>query len=215
MADYIPVANEQFKLWADQFIDYASKNGASLGLTAEQIALLTEAHSKWQASYDNYMSLQKSLSTARQENLADRKELQASVRPLVRWLQNNPDITNAHRTGFGIPIPDTIKTAASAPTKAPEAKVDITQRLQHTIRLSRRRAKPKGVMGCEIWMKISDTLPSDPSEFTLLGVVSSSSFTATYNGSDAGKTAHYLLRWVTGKGEHGPWSETYSYVIPK
>jgi hypothetical protein len=33
---------------------------------------------------------------------------------------------------------------------------------------------------------------------------------ATYEGTDANKTARYMLRWVTRAGDKGPWSETVS-----
>jgi len=31
--------------------------------------------------------------------------------------------------------------------------------------------------------------------------------------ADAGKTAHYMLRWESARGETGPWSETASATI--
>ena len=33
-------------------------------------------------------------------------------------------------------------------------------------------------------------------------------YRADWTGADAGKIAHYLLRWVNTRGEKGPWSET-------
>jgi hypothetical protein len=32
-------------------------------------------------------------------------------------------------------------------------------------------------------------------------------------GADAGKNAHYLVRWITSRGDAGPWSETASATI--
>lgn len=34
-----------------------------------------------------------------------------------------------------------------------------------------------------------------------------------YSGAQAGHTAHYLLRWLTRRGEPGPWSETASATV--
>jgi hypothetical protein len=36
----------------------------------------------------------------------------------------------------------------------------------------------------------------------------------TYDGSEAGQTAHYMLRWVNTKGQPGLWSEMASATIP-
>jgi hypothetical protein len=39
------------------------------------------------------------------------------------------------------------------------------------------------------------------------------SYVAEFEGKDAGKTAYYMLRWVTTRGEKGPWSETVAATI--
>ncbi len=73
-------------------------------------------------------------------------------------------------------------------------------------------AKPEGAMGCEIWVKVGSA-PADPSELHFLGLDTRTPCTAEYGGEDAGKTAHYMLRWVNSKGEQGPWSQTVSATI--
>ena len=36
---------------------------------------------------------------------------------------------------------------------------------------------------------------------------------AEFTGPDGGKTAHYMLRWLSTRGEAGPWSETASATV--
>jgi len=65
-------------------------------------------------------------------------------------------------------------TPTKAPATRPQASIKLADRLQHTLRLSAspssepdeatplRRARPEGVMRCEVWMKLveySQTLP--------------------------------------------------------
>ena len=76
-----------------------------------------------------------------------------------------------------------------------------------------RKAKPAGVMGAEIWVKIGDPAPTDPGQLSFLSVDTRTPYTADFTGEDAGQTAHYMLRWVTTTGEKGPWSETASATI--
>jgi hypothetical protein len=38
-------------------------------------------------------------------------------------------------------------------------------------------------------------------------------YLAEYTGAQAGKKAHYMLRWVSTRGDKGPWSETASATI--
>jgi hypothetical protein len=40
-----------------------------------------------------------------------------------------------------------------------------------------------------------------------------SPYVAEFEGRDAGKTAYYVLRWVTTRGEKGLWSETVAATI--
>lgn len=96
--------------------------------------------------------------------------------------------------------------------------VNTSQRLRHEIRFvdeatPTSRAKPKGVMGCEIWVKVGTTAPADPTEPTFLGLDTASPYVAEYPSTDPGKTAYYMLRWVTTTGEKGPWSETVAATV--
>ena len=38
-------------------------------------------------------------------------------------------------------------------------------------------------------------------------------YTLDLEGQDGGKTAHYMLRWESTRGEPGPWSETASATV--
>jgi len=42
---------------------------------------------------------------------------------------------------------------------------------------------------------------------------SATPYLAEYPGAQAGKMAHYLLRWASTRGEKGPWSEVTSATI--
>ena len=46
-----------------------------------------------------------------------------------------------------------------------------------------------------------------------LSVDTRTPYVVDYPGEDAGKTAHYMLRWFATTGEKGPWSETASATI--
>ncbi len=78
------------------------------------------------------------------------------------------------------------------------------------------KAKPKGVMGCEIWVKVSpagDPPPVGADGLTFLTLDTARPYIAEFDGADGGKTAHYMLRWVRSNGDKGPWSETVSATI--
>jgi len=96
--------------------------------------------------------------------------------------------------------------------------IDSSRRMQHTVSFvdeatPRRRAEPAGVRGAQIWVKIGDPAPVDPSELTFLGTNTRTPYLATFDGADANKVAHYMLRWESTRGEPGPWSQTASATI--
>ncbi len=99
--------------------------------------------------------------------------------------------------------------------------VDFSKRLRHTLRYvdeatPTRRARPRGVIGAEVWVKVTtpgDPPPSDPGELTFLLLRTRTPAVAAFTGPDGGKTAHYMLRWLSTRGEAGPWSETASATI--
>ena len=70
-----------------------------------------------------------------------------------------------------------------------------------------------GVRGAQIWVKIGDPPPSDPSELTFLATDTRAPYVADFAGADANKVAHYMLRWESTRGAVGPWSETASATI--
>jgi len=140
------------------------------------------------------------------------------IRALVRRLQAGPSVSDAERAALGITVPDSGATAAGSPATRPVCEVDTAQRLRHTIDFTdegtpTRKAKPAGVLGAEIWVKIGPTPPVDPGELTVLAVDTRSPYAHDYPGSEGGKQAHYMLRWVNTRGETGPWSETSTATI--
>ena len=118
-----------------------------------------------------------------------------------------------------IPVHATTRTRVGVPTIAPIATIDTSRRLSHILDFRdqdhpRSKAKPAGVAGCEIWVKIGGPPPADPSELRYLATDTNAPYLAEYPGADAGKPAHYWLRWVNTRGEKGPWSDNVSGTIP-
>ena len=79
------------------------------------------------------------------------------------------------------------------------------------------------MIGAEVWVKVAapgDPPPSDPTsrlagpgELKFLLLSTRTPAVAEFTGPDGGKTAHYMLRWLSTRGETGPWSETASATI--
>ncbi|MCC6321177.1 MAG: hypothetical protein IT438_07050 [Phycisphaerales bacterium] len=123
---------------------------------------------------------------------------------------------------------DTPPTPAPTPTTRPQAIVSAGQRLTHTLRLTdestpTRRARPRGVLGAEVWVKLIDAnRPAnspiiaslgDPATFGFLTMATRPSVTAEYRAEGGGKTAVSKLRRVSPRGEKGSWSEVTAATV--
>ncbi len=100
----------------------------------------------------------------------------------------------------------------------PSARIDTSERFRHTIYLADEAApdvkrKPRGSIGCEIFIKIGGEPPADETECRYLTVCSKAKYVAEFEGADVGQTAHYLMRWRMRDGSASAWSETVSATI--
>jgi len=131
---------------------------------------------------------------------------------------------------------------APAPTTRPLALVQSGQRLTHQLRLvdestPTRRARPAGVLGAEVWVKLVEPngqMPNgqmtksedepctlgdiaraigDPSTFGFLTMTTRPTFRADFKPGEGGKTAVYMARWINTRGEKGPWSEITTATV--
>ncbi len=128
----------------------------------------------------------------------------------------------AHKTSqadmdlLGIP-----ESSGAAPSTAtiPEAQIDTSERLRHTIHfrdagaLDNKR-RPRGVIGCEIWIKIGGPPPGDHKECTFETLDVRTPHMIDFDPEHAGQTAHYMMRWQLREGGYSAWGETESATIP-
>jgi hypothetical protein len=150
-----------------------------------------------------------------------RREYEAVLRPAVRRIQSNGAVTDAQRGALGITIPDRTRTPVGAPTSRPLVQVDFSKRLVHRLAYvdeaaALRRARPRGIVGAEVWVKVAapgEAPPTGAADLKFLLLSTRSPAKVEYSGDQAGHTAHYMLRWLSRRGEPGPWSETASATV--
>jgi hypothetical protein len=184
------------------------------GLTAGFVTAITDACDEYDQELKGHVA--KRAEAKAQTALKDQKRI-----ALDRLLRETKTTAKAAKAGeariasLGIP---TKSQAAPANATIPFASVDTSERMRHTVRwqdanFSHTKRKPRGAMGAEIWVKIGDPMPLSEKECTFLTVAASSPYIAEYPGADAGRPAHYLLRWRMRDGSTSGWSETVTATI--
>lgn len=184
------------------------------GVTQQQVDDLKTAKDTFAASLTDHVAKQAAAKAATQVKEADRDQTEAMLR-LLRNIARANGTSEANMAALGIP-----SSSGAAPSNAtvPAGSVNTSERLRHTLEWTDaasldNRKKPRGVMGCEIWVKLDGPPPVDEKECTFLTLDAFTPYLAEYSGTDAGKMAHYLLRWRMRDGSVSAWAETISATI--
>jgi hypothetical protein len=218
---YMPRPDGDFSAWAVNYYTAVKDWWLAQGLKESDLLPLQQALNLWISAYPAHIAAQTAAEGARQAKDAARAALERQIRPITNFVQTYPATTNADRAEMGITVRDTSPTPAPAPTSRPLALIDSGQRLTHQLRLvdestPTRRARPVGVLGAEVWVKLVDAdqpAPTDPAALTFLTMTTKPSFRAEFKAGEGGKTAVYMARWVNTRGEKGPWSEITTATV--
>lgn len=219
--DFIPRPDNDFDQWEKNLITYVTGHTAALGLVAADLTAVQNEAESWSGDYFGHQTAQLAAGAARQKKDDTRDRFETALRNLVRKVQASSLVTDDQRRAMGITVRDSTPTANTAATLSatrPIGVVDTSMRLRHEIKFfdestPTSKAKPKGVMGCEILVKIDGTPPLDVSECQMIALDTASPYVAEYGGEQAGKTAYYMFRWVNTRGEKGPVSGTVAATI--
>lgn len=219
--NYIPRPDGDFSAWAQHYYDGVKAFWDGHGLDTNELIPLETALLAWNAAYPAHVAAQAAAEGARATKVQRRAELEQQVRPITNYVQGYTGTTDADRAAIGITIRDKSKTPAPAPTSAPIAQVESGQRLTHRLKFTdaatpTRRGKPPGTIGAEVWLAL--TAPGQPAPppgdaYKFLSVSSRGNIETDFPSTEAGKTAHYALRWVSTRGEKGPWSDVCAATV--
>jgi hypothetical protein len=217
---YLPERDADVAAWVTNFTTYAAANAAALGLTTTQVEAVESLGNDFDTALAAHNAAQVAAKTAREVKDAGRTALYASIRALVKVIQAHPGVTDAQRQALGITVPKTNKTPVPPPTDRPDPDVHEIDELTHTLRIvnsdTNKATKPEGVSGVEVWMKLvpaGDPAPVNPDELEFAGFTTTSKFVRDFDGTDAGKTAFYRTRYLSTRGEHGPWGNQVGATV--
>ncbi len=187
---------------------------ATYGVLPADVAAFQALAAAFKTDILNHVAARANAKAMTQRKNATRAEVEKALRKF-RKSATASNASEAAIAALGIP-----KRSSMAPANAtqPVGRVDTGTRLQHTIHWTdeadpENRRKPRGVLGAEIWVKIGGPQPGDEKDCVFLTVDASTPYVAAYDGADAGKMAHYMLRWRMRDGSVSGWGETVSATI--
>lgn len=207
--DVIPSGDSELDKFQKIYIDTIAAAPAPYDHTAQDVARLQAAQAIWTPAYANHHQAQVDAGKAGQEKDERRAGLVAELRSSIRKVNAMPTITNAVRAALGIPLHAEGRSAVLAPTTRPIGRIvdkgGLRQELHWVDETTpHSRKKPNGVHGCQLWLKIGDVAPVDVTGCELASLDTATPYLYEFEAADAGKTAFWLLRWVSTRGENGP-----------
>ena len=223
MPDPIPASDAEFDTMQANAVTYINGHLAALGLGPlppdADVTAMNTAQTDWNTKYPAHITAQAGAQGAREAKDDSRAAFTVILRRLFNRLQVSSAVDDAEREAIGLTVRDVTRTPVAAPTSRPKLTGDTSQRLRIGVGFTDEttpdsKAKPAGVRGCEIWVKIGGAPPTDLSECTFLSTDSRTPYPADFDGEDSNQTAHFIGRWVSTRGDVGPLSETLSATIP-
>lgn len=218
-SDYIPSSDAEFNLFQTAFFTVVQPNIAAWGILPADVTALQAKQTVWTTAYAKASNKQNRTAADVQAKSDSRADYEGLIRKFIgQWITNNPKVPDSERQRMGLTVRAEGRSAAPVPSSRPTGTIDFGTRLQHSIRFvdehsSTSRAKPDGVHGCEIWMKLGGEAPKTAKELQFKGVCTRSPFVIEFEGTEGGQTAYYWLRWVNTRGEQGPWSSMVSAMV--
>lgn len=215
MGDSISKASDaELIVLANNFLAVLTNDPATYNVTTGQLATLQAEISNFDGDLNAHVAAHVAALATTQTKDARRISLEAMLRG-HKGAAKTFGATEAELTALGI---ISVSQASPESGTVPAGSVNTGVRLQHTISFAdaasgSNKRKPRGVVGCEIWVKIDGVPPTDEKECTFLALDTKSPYVADFNGSVAGKMAHYMLRWSFKDGSKGGWGETVSATI--
>lgn len=205
-AELITIAQQVIAAMTPDPVVYAS--------TAGVVTALSTLVTTFDGDLTAHVAAQAAAKSATSTKEASRMELEAAIRS-IRNIANANKVKQAEMDALGIP---TSSGAAPSNATVPAGSVDTSERLRHTISWTDAAAlgnkrKPRGVMGCEIWVKLGDPPPGNEKDCTFLTLDAKTPYLIEYDPADAGKMAHYMLRWRMQDGSVSAFGETESATI--
>ena len=220
--DCVPAPDAEFDSWQVNWVTYAAANAVALGLDPlVDIPAIQAAQTAWNTDYDGHLTAQAAAQAARQSKDAERATYVALLRSFTQQIQKRTGTTDEQRGGLGVTIPHTEPTPVPAPTTAPVLNVATPERLRHVVEASKTAeeggglAKPSGVRGVQLWREIGDPAPANESELGFVSEFTRTRMTLDYQMPQGGLTVYYQARWVSTRGQTGPWGELVSATVVK
>lgn len=212
---YIPPKDADFNSWLLNFSNVAVANPSNYGLSGGEVTAITGVQSAFYSAYALAINPATRTSVTVAAKDVARINAESVVRPLAVRISKSAAVTNGDKAAIGVTIPSLVPSPVPPPVTAPAIILEsaVIGLLNLAFRDSTAplvRAKPVGVIGCEVWASVGTVAATDPAQCAFFGMFTKTPLQLP-TGPAGGKVVTVFCRWsnrsgVGGVAAVGPWS---------
>ena len=217
--NYIPRSISEFNDWQEQAVIKIQDKAEQWKIPETRMEEIVKKNVKWNNMYSRYSDRSQRSPALIREKDEEMQSYQQLLRSFFsEFIVNNSSISDADRALLGLAPRDRTISPTPIPSTQPVVQIDFSIRLQHRIAFTdsaspTSRAKPAGMHGCQIWIKLGGAAPESVKDLQFIATATRTPHTLSFNLEDAGQTVYYWLRWVNRRGQTGPWSRPVSAMV--
>lgn len=217
-SDWLPSNDAQLIAKLRNAVNLVTVHAADWGV-AEDVPAVQAALELYEQNYAAHITEQASARAARIRKDEARAGVEKLIRALAKRLVPCPAVSDGDLQALGFPVPkmsvsNPLVPTWTGPSTRPVIEIEEQEGLRHVVRLADsetgRAAKPAGVHRGELYLNLSGPdapPPADPAQMQLVAnATGTTKVLRQFDGTQAGKTAWYMARWVDKRGNAGPWS---------
>lgn len=208
--------------WSRSFAARISAAPASYGLDAAQAATFAALQSDYADAYAMAIrpeSNSRANVIAKNDARGELLDGAGGAWELVRLIQANPNVTNAQRSGLGLPPVDRHRSPVGPPQSAPELIVGAMRGPVIRMRLRDldhpdRRGKPEGVEGAVILYHVGPEYPAEMGQWMFAMLTSRPVFDFELPWTvEAGSKVWLTAFWFNARKQAGPLATPKSTIV--
>ncbi len=210
--DYIPVNDEDVKSWIGNLEGYVMSHLDELRLSPEQVAFLAGDRAEFVAALENHQTQQRLAKAAVLRKKTARTTFEAHVRPLVRFISSQSQVTDEMRGAMRLKAVNKGRVRREVGQEAPALHLEVVGNMVvvhfGTAPANElRNGKPKWALGCNIYVK-----KAGDEVFRMLDFATSSPYLYRVHGEGAIMT--FAVRYRGRRnGDEGPDSPEQTVAV--
>lgn len=216
---YIPARDNGLLAWANNFNALITANPGQYGLLSSDATAINDVVSTFAATMATVTSPTTKTAAAVSAKNTAKVSMLAVVRPYAQQVSISAGVASADKIALGVNPRTSTPSPITAPTSNPVLTIQSASNLSVVLRYRdsaaavSTKAKPYGVLSCEIYGQTSATPVSDPTTLQLLVSATKSPLTVTVAAGAVGKQMYFAARWKTRTGGYSPWSPILNFTV--